>query len=67
MVEQAFQNIAQTLGLHDVKPAEVKEQVKIYLSSERAGRWLLVFDNADDIGMWLQANETTPALEDFLP
>ncbi|KAL4769413.1 nucleoside phosphorylase domain-containing protein [Aspergillus nidulans var. acristatus] len=67
MVEQAFLNIAQKLGLLDVEPADVKEQVKIYLSSERAERWLLVFDNADDTEMWLEANDTTPALEDFLP
>jgi nucleoside phosphorylase/tetratricopeptide (TPR) repeat protein len=67
MVEQAFQSIAQTLGLLDGKPADVKEQVKIYLSSEHAERWLLIFDNADDTEMWLEANDTTPALEDFLP
>ncbi|KAL2782354.1 purine and uridine phosphorylase [Aspergillus keveii] len=67
MVEQAFLNIAQTLGLLDVKLADAKEQVKLYLSSERAEKWLLVFDNADDTEMWLSANDTTPALEDFLP
>ncbi|KAB8220063.1 hypothetical protein BDV33DRAFT_191451 [Aspergillus novoparasiticus] len=67
MIEQTFVNIAQTLGLHDVKPAEAKEQIRIYLSSERAGKWLLIFDNADDSEMWLTGNETTPALEDFLP
>lgn len=64
MIEQTFMNIAQTLGLHEVKPAEVKEQVKLYLSSERAGKWLLIFDNADDAEMWLT---TTPALEGILP
>ncbi|KAB8211568.1 hypothetical protein BDV34DRAFT_219523 [Aspergillus parasiticus] len=67
MIEQTFANIAQTLGLHDVKPAEAKEQIKIYLSSERAGKWLLIFDNADDPEMWLTGNDTAPALEDFLP
>ncbi|KAE8327612.1 hypothetical protein BDV39DRAFT_175364 [Aspergillus sergii] len=67
MIEQTFANIAQTLGLHDVKPAEAKEQIKIYLSSERAGKWLLIFDNADDSEMWLTGNDTAPALEDFLP
>ncbi|PIG85932.1 kinesin light chain [Aspergillus arachidicola] len=67
MIEQTFVNIAQTLGLHDVKPAEAKEQIKIYLGSERAGKWLLIFDNADDSEMWLTGNDTTPALEDFLP
>ncbi|KAE8160416.1 P-loop containing nucleoside triphosphate hydrolase protein [Aspergillus tamarii] len=66
IIEQAFLNIAETLGLHDTKPAEVKEQIKTYLSSECAGKWLLVFDNADDTEMWLAANDTAPALEDML-
>ncbi|KAL4777918.1 nucleoside phosphorylase domain-containing protein [Aspergillus varians] len=67
MVEQTFLNIAQTLGLHDMKPTEVKEQIKTYLSSKRAGKWLLIFDNADDTEMWLAAGNTAPALENFLP
>ncbi|KAE8137770.1 hypothetical protein BDV38DRAFT_282704 [Aspergillus pseudotamarii] len=67
MIEQTFLNIVQTLGFHDVKPAEVKEKIKIYLSSERAGKWLLIFDNADDREMWLANNDATAALEDILP
>jgi hypothetical protein len=50
-----------------VKPAEVKEQVKRYLSSEQAGKWLLIFDNADDMDMWLSDDRAGPALDDFLP
>ncbi|KAL4989577.1 purine and uridine phosphorylase [Aspergillus falconensis] len=64
MVEQSFLKIAQIIGLCDIKPAEVKEQIQKYLSSERAGRWLLIFDNADNTEMWLAAH---PALGDFLP
>ncbi|GFF40290.1 hypothetical protein IFM58399_05871 [Aspergillus lentulus] len=67
VMEQAYLNIAQTVGLHDVKPAEVKEQVKRYLSSEQAGKWLLIFDNADDMEMWLSDDRPGPALEDCLP
>jgi nucleoside phosphorylase/tetratricopeptide (TPR) repeat protein len=67
MIEQTFLYIAQKLGLHDVNPAEVKEQVKIYLSSKRAGKWLLVFDNADDAEMWFASIHTAPPLEDSLP
>ncbi|EED11810.1 kinesin light chain, putative [Talaromyces stipitatus ATCC 10500] len=67
MIDQTFLHIAQKLRLRDVNPAEVKEQVKIYLSSERAGKWLLVFDNADDTKMWLAASHIAPPLEDFLP
>jgi nucleoside phosphorylase/tetratricopeptide (TPR) repeat protein len=67
MIEQTFSSIAQTLGLHDTKAAEAKEQIKIYLNSKRAGKWLLIFDNADDTEMWLATSHTAPALEDFLP
>jgi nucleoside phosphorylase/tetratricopeptide (TPR) repeat protein len=67
LIEQTFLRFAEILGLQGVKPADVKEQIKTYLSSERAGKWLLVFDNADDTEMWLSANDTAPALEDFLP
>ncbi|KAL4789255.1 P-loop containing nucleoside triphosphate hydrolase protein [Aspergillus venezuelensis] len=67
VVEQTYLKIAQTLGIHDINPAEVKEQVKQYLSSDRAERWLLIFDNADDSEMWLATSDTAPPLEDFIP
>jgi tetratricopeptide (TPR) repeat protein len=67
VMEQTYLNIAQAVGLPDVKPAEVKEQVKRYLSSEQAGKWLLIFDNADDMDMWLSDDRAGPALDDFLP
>ncbi|KAA8641566.1 uncharacterized protein ATNIH1004_011702 [Aspergillus tanneri] len=67
IIEQTFLNIAQTLELGDVKASEVKEQIKIYLTSKRAGKWLLIFDNADDTEMWLTASDTALALEDLLP
>jgi nucleoside phosphorylase/tetratricopeptide (TPR) repeat protein len=67
VMEQTYLNIAQAVGLHNVKPAEVKEQVKRYLSSEQAGKWLLIFDNADDMDMWLSDDQAGPALEDLLP
>ncbi|KAL2812396.1 hypothetical protein BJX63DRAFT_247837 [Aspergillus granulosus] len=67
MVEQSLLKMTQIVGLRDVNPAEIKEQIKSYLSSERAGKWLLIFDNADDTEMWLESNDTIPALEEFLP
>ncbi|KAL2801650.1 P-loop containing nucleoside triphosphate hydrolase protein [Aspergillus granulosus] len=57
VIEQTFLNIAQVLGLCEVKPAEAKEQVKLYLSSERAGKWLLILDNADDAEMWFTSEQ----------
>ncbi|KAE8396152.1 hypothetical protein BDV23DRAFT_193008 [Aspergillus alliaceus] len=66
-VEQAYLSLASSLGITDIKPAEVKEQVKTFLSQEHAGRWLLIFDNADDMEMWTKGSATAPPLKDILP
>ncbi|GCB25793.1 kinesin light chain [Aspergillus awamori] len=66
-VEQAYMNIASKLKMTDIKPAEVKEKVKAYLSQESAGKWLVIFDNADDMGMWGTNDTTDTVLTDFLP
>ncbi|GAB1199720.1 hypothetical protein APSETT444_009077 [Aspergillus pseudonomiae] len=66
-VEHAYMSIASKLGMADIKPAEVKEKVKSYLSQESAGKWLLLFDNADDMEMWGKDNTNNPVLTDFLP
>ncbi|CBF71817.1 hypothetical protein AN6955.2 [Aspergillus nidulans FGSC A4] len=67
MVEQSFLKMRQMVGLSNVKPAEIKEQIKSYFSSEHGGKWLLIFDNADDTEMWLGPNDTAPGFEQFLP
>jgi tetratricopeptide (TPR) repeat protein len=52
----------------DLKRPDVKERVKEYLKSEIAGKWLLIFDNADDLGMWLPtSSDSAPGVEAFLP
>ncbi|RHZ43106.1 uncharacterized protein CDV56_100225 [Aspergillus thermomutatus] len=66
-VEQAYLSIASSLEMTDIKPAEVKEQVKTFLSQEHAGKWLLIFDNADDVEMWTKGSATAPPLKDILP
>ena len=67
MIEATFLRIAVTVGISDIKPAEIKEQLKGYFSCQRAGRWLLIFDNADDTDMWLADSGADPALDGFLP
>ncbi|GES64999.1 kinesin light chain [Aspergillus terreus] len=52
-VEQAYMSIAQMLGVHGTSPSETKERLKLYLSQPSAGKWLLIFDNADESDMWL--------------
>jgi nucleoside phosphorylase/tetratricopeptide (TPR) repeat protein len=66
-VEQAYMTIAHKVGIHNVKPAEAKDRLKVYLSQERAGKWLLIFDNADDMDMWIQSSTGAPVLTDLLP
>ncbi|KAI3015357.1 hypothetical protein CBS147347_11230 [Aspergillus niger] len=66
-VEQAYMNIGSKLKITDIKPAEVKEKVKAYLSQESAGKWLVIFDNADDMGMWSKNDTTDTVFTDFLP
>ncbi|KAE8361552.1 purine and uridine phosphorylase [Aspergillus caelatus] len=66
-VEQAYMSIASKLGMADIKPAEVKQKIKACLSQESAGKWLLLFDNADDMEMWGKDNTNNPVLTDFLP
>lgn len=65
-VEQACMAIAQMIGIPDVKPAEVKERIKA-IFSQKDWKWLLIFDNADDMDMWIEDSTTSPPLKDFLP
>ncbi|PYH66039.1 purine and uridine phosphorylase [Aspergillus vadensis CBS 113365] len=66
-VEQSYMNIATKLEMTNMKAAEVKEKVKAHLSQESAGKWLLCFDNADDMGMWSTNDAIETVLTDFLP
>ncbi|KAL4752451.1 hypothetical protein BDW72DRAFT_171301 [Aspergillus terricola var. indicus] len=67
-VEQAYMSIAQKLGIHGVKATEAKSKVKAHLSQKEAGKWLLIFDNADSMDMWSRSTGagSTP-LADYLP
>ena len=73
--ERAYRQIGQKLriaGIDDDK-ANVKSLVKLALSQDSAGSWLLIIDNADDIDMLYNRNSkgnegNEPlALVDYLP
>lgn len=69
-LEQAFLNAARQLGIpgSEDDKADAKKLVQDYLSGDSAGRWLLVIDNADDIGMWTdQPTPDSGRLIDCLP
>ncbi|KAJ6002315.1 Tetratricopeptide-like helical [Penicillium canescens] len=66
-VQQAYVKIAEALGISDIEPAKMKEQVKAHLSQYSAGEWLLIYDNADNMEMWTKGSATAPPLKDILP
>ncbi|KAL2801696.1 P-loop containing nucleoside triphosphate hydrolase protein [Aspergillus granulosus] len=65
-VEQAFMSIAQMVGLHDVEPAEVKERLRTYFS-QTDEKWILIFDNADEMDMWIKGMPPEPPLKNIIP
>ncbi|RBR22367.1 uncharacterized protein FIESC28_04561 [Fusarium coffeatum] len=65
--ERAYGDIAKMLGLQErSEDDDVKNLVCQYLSSDEAGKWLLIVDNADDEELILGSAEK-PGLEGFLP
>ncbi|KAH9207879.1 hypothetical protein DL95DRAFT_481880 [Leptodontidium sp. 2 PMI_412] len=69
-LHQAYLDVARQLNIpgSDEDKADAKKLVQEYLSKESAGRWLLVFDNADDVNMWItQSRPGSGRLIDFLP
>ncbi|KAI3120557.1 hypothetical protein CBS147326_9441 [Penicillium roqueforti] len=65
-VEQAYMSIAQTVGLHNVEPAEVKERLQTYFS-QIDEKWILIFDNADEMDMWIKGNPPASPLKNIIP
>jgi tetratricopeptide (TPR) repeat protein len=66
--EQACTSIARALRIPQAAGGDedVKKVVQQYLSSGRAGRWLLVVDNADDPDIFF-GNEQSRGIVDYLP
>lgn len=65
------EDVKETVKKLDIRLAaeskgDVKEVVKKHLSRNRAGKWLLVVDNADDMDIMI-GREKTPGIVDYLP
>lgn len=56
-LQQAYREIGLKLQIPglDEEQAYVKRLVQSYLTGESAGRWLLIFDGADDEDMWISS------------
>ena len=71
-MREAYLEIGRQLGIPNAEKekADIKKLVQHHLSHESAGKWLLVFDNADDIGMWIDIDSNAAQswrLIDYLP
>lgn len=66
--EQACRQVSSVIGMVDTEDGkeDVKELVQRYLSSEKAGRWMLVVDGADDMEV-LDGSDGEMGLLDYLP
>jgi tetratricopeptide (TPR) repeat protein len=75
-LHQAYRDVARQLRIPgwEEERADVKRLVQGHLSRDDAGQWLIVFDNADDIDMWIakagskqESEEGSRGLVDYLP
>ncbi|KAM0297028.1 hypothetical protein ACHAPM_010217 [Fusarium culmorum] len=65
--ERAYRDMAKKLGLQKSSEDEdVKDLVCQHLSSDKAGKWLLIIDNADEEELIFGSAEK-PGLEEYLP
>ncbi|RYP80699.1 hypothetical protein DL770_006113 [Monosporascus sp. CRB-9-2] len=64
--ENSYREIGQKLQVQgiDMDNADVKTLVKLALSQENAGKWLLIIDNADDLELLFGGPQS---LSDYLP
>lgn len=65
--EQAYVDIARGLNIGRSDEEDIKETVRLYLSSEAAGRWLFVIDNADDVNLFCGSSHAPTGLDRYLP
>jgi tetratricopeptide (TPR) repeat protein len=70
-LDRSYESIAQKLDIPgwDNEKADFRQLVKHHLGRKGAGRWLLIFDNADDINLWSSGLSKVRAanLVDYLP
>ncbi|KAJ8133016.1 hypothetical protein O1611_g607 [Lasiodiplodia mahajangana] len=66
--EQAYAEIAKRAGIQiNLEDSDPTDSVRQYLESERAGKWLLIVDNADDKDLVFGQDGNRNGLHRFLP
>lgn len=65
--EQVCTALVKKLAIRCTDDEDPKESVRLYLSSENAGNWLLLIDNADDMDVLYGSSQQPGGIVDFLP
>ena len=65
--EQAYTEMAKLLSISIEDDEDLNECVRRHLESERAGKWLLIIDNVDDIEMVFGSPGNPGGIDEYLP
>lgn len=66
--EQAYTDIARDLSIgKGLENESIMDSVRRYLNSERAGKWFLIVDNADDVDILYGSPGTAKGMNQYLP
>ncbi|KAK5994861.1 hypothetical protein PT974_03247 [Cladobotryum mycophilum] len=65
--EQAYRQISTKLAIQVSETEDVKTVMQQYLSTEAAGKWLLIVDNADDRERLFGSQDDPGGLDQYLP
>ncbi|KAI1340781.1 kinase subdomain-containing protein [Xylariaceae sp. FL0016] len=65
--EQAYADIARLLNIHMKATDDLKASVRRHLESNRAGKWFLIVDNADDPTLMFGGERHPEHLSRYLP
>ncbi|KAF5556855.1 kinesin light chain [Fusarium mexicanum] len=65
--EQACSKMISEFGIKKAKEENAKETFRNFLSSEKAGKWFLIIDNADNIETLYGTAEAPGGINEFVP
>ncbi|KAI1746899.1 hypothetical protein F4782DRAFT_522988 [Xylaria castorea] len=65
--EKAYVEMARRLKIQVKVDEDLKEAVRRYLESEQAEKWLLIVDNADDMGILFGLSDKPGGISKYLP
>ncbi|KAI0466857.1 hypothetical protein F4859DRAFT_518693 [Xylaria cf. heliscus] len=65
--EKAYKEIAKRLNIQTKGKEDLRESVRQYFESEKAQKWLLIVDNADDMEILFRSSDKPGRIGTYLP